>query len=345
MARERWPEATNLLNIVIRSSETSGIMARSAFARVLLAETLWRTGRWAESLAETSQSQTLQEAIRPGQVVPGTLAMMARLEAGFGQPDSCRAHVARVLDAPPAIEIFTVIALSAAGLLELGLGHHADAAAAFDGVAARAGHVGDPGWLWWQGDAIEAYAGCGRLDDSNHALARLEEQASTTAERWPLAAVDRAHGMLGTSGPCDDRLTAALDGFRDLGAPFEVARTLLVRGRWRMREGARVDGGRDVAAARTIFDRLGARAWSEQASAIRGEVTGVGRSLTSQLTPAELRVALTVGRGTSNREAAEQLFISVKTVDYHLQSIYRKLGLRNRSQLTALVQADTRPGT
>jgi DNA-binding CsgD family transcriptional regulator len=152
--------------------------------------------------------------------------------------------------------------------------------------------------------------------------------------------VDRCVGLLGTGDDADARFTSALRGFRSLQAPFEEARTLLLRGRRRLDRGSRRDGALDVAAARTIFDRLGARAWSEQASALRGEIAADSPSLASQLTPAELRVAMAVGRGASNREAAERLFISVKTVDHHLQSVYRKLGLRRRAQLAAVVAAD-----
>jgi DNA-binding CsgD family transcriptional regulator len=63
----------------------------------------------------------------------------------------------------------------------------------------------------------------------------------------------------------------------------------------------------------------------------------VPESLAARLTDAEMRVALVVGNGATNREAAEELFLSVKTVDSHLQSIYRRLAIRSRSQLAALV--------
>ena len=72
-------------------------------------------------------------------------------------------------------------------------------------------------------------------------------------------------------------------------------------------------------------------------AAARGEPASAGVSLAARLSQAELRVALAVGQGASNREAAGALFISAKTVDYHLQSIYRKLGLRSRTQLAAIV--------
>jgi DNA-binding CsgD family transcriptional regulator len=61
----------------------------------------------------------------------------------------------------------------------------------------------------------------------------------------------------------------------------------------------------------------------------------------SSLTAAELRVAVAVGAGRSNREAADELFLSVKTIDHHLHRIYRKLGLRGRAELAVLVTRGT----
>jgi DNA-binding CsgD family transcriptional regulator len=151
--------------------------------------------------------------------------------------------------------------------------------------------------------------------------------------------VERSGALLGRGGPAEDRFAAALAGFRSIGAGFEEARTLLVRGEHRLREGADAEGAKDLATARSMFDRMGARPWSDRASAARGEVAGAERSLASRLTEAELRVALTVGQGLSNRQAAESLYLSVKTVDFHLQGIYRKLGVRNRTQLAAIVHS------
>jgi DNA-binding NarL/FixJ family response regulator len=258
---------------------------------------------------------------------------MARLEAALGRADDCRAHVAQVLDQSPRIELFDAVALSALGLLDLGLGlgRAAEAAAAFDRVAALADRAGEPGWLWWQGDAVEAYLAAGRRDDAVRVLARLDAQSSTG--QWARITSARAHALL-ASDTDDPGLSAAIDQFRALGTPFEEARTLLQRGR-----------PRDIAAARSIFDRLGARPWSDRASALAGQAATTDQSLTAHLTPTELRVALAVARGASNRETADQLFVSLKTVEYHLQNIYRKLHLRSRTQLATLVLSNERcPG-
>jgi len=93
-----------------------------------------------------------------------------------------------------------------------------------------------------------------------------------------------------------------------------------------------------------VFDRLGARTWSEQASALSDARPTADSALTTRLSPAELRVALLVGRGASNQQAADELFISAKTVDYHLQNVYRKLRLRNRAQLMAIVLTQAAAG-
>jgi DNA-binding CsgD family transcriptional regulator len=330
-----------LLRLVIDHGDRSGIIGTAALARVVLGEGLWRVGRWSESLAEVSHLWSLQEAMGQVQAIACASAVLARIEAGLGQADACRRHARDALEVTERLGLtqLWLVSWSALGLLALGAAQHSDAAAAFDEIVAR-DTVPEPGWLWWQADACEAFLGCGRRDSAQDVLDRLEEQATATGRSWARAAVDRCVGLLATGDDADDRFTSALSGFRSLQAPFEEARTLLLRGRRRLDRGSRRHGALDVAEARTIFDRLGARAWSEQASALRGEITADSPSLASQLTPAELRVAMAVGRGASNREAAERLFISVKTVDHHLQSVYRKLGLRRRTQLAGVVAAE-----
>jgi DNA-binding CsgD family transcriptional regulator len=118
--------------------------------------------------------------------------------------------------------------------------------------------------------------------------------------------------------------------------PFERARSLLVRSAL---PGA--DGEADRRAARDLFAALGARAWERQAAGT-GETTGPSPPL-ARLTQAERRVALSVAEGHSYREVADELCVSIKTVDFHLRNIFRKLGLRNRSELTRLVVSRSEP--
>ena len=232
------------------------------------------------------------------------------------------------------------MAVGALGLLDVAAGRYGEAAEHFDQVVALAGHLREPGVLWWHADAIEAYHGCGRFDDATQTLAGLEAMARATGRGWALAAAARSAALVRGDDDPEAALATAVDGFRSLHAPFEEARTLLALAEVHVRMGRTRDGTRDGAEARTIFDRLGARLWSERASNLLGDAGDTPTSLAAQLTEAELRVALAVGRGATSREAAEALYISTKTVNYHVQNIYRKLGLNKRAQLAALVVAD-----
>ena len=334
--------AIELLSQVIESSDRAGMLGRSVLARAIRAEALWRTGRWAESLAQMSHLQSLREATSQIQFQASASAVLTRIEAGLGHEDACRRHARETIETSTAVanHHLTAWALSGLGLLELGAERHAEAADRFDEVTALAGHLAEPGVLWWQADAIEAYHGCGRATDAAEALDRLEAQATTTKRPWAVAAALRSAVILDRADDPDARLGEAAAAFAAAEAPFEEARTLLARGELRLANGDRRAGALDVARARTIFDRLGARAWGDRASRLRGETGRRRSSLDARLTPAELRVAMAVGHGLSNRAAADALFVSVKTVDYHLQGIYRKLGLRNRSQLAAIVASD-----
>jgi DNA-binding NarL/FixJ family response regulator len=113
-----------------------------------------------------------------------------------------------------------------------------------------------------------------------------------------------------------------------------------LRGEHRLRSGAGPAGYRDLAAARTTFDRLGARDWSTRASTSRDKPRPVEVALAVELTEKELPVALLVGNGATDRVVGEELFVSTKTVSYHLGNIYRKLGISNRTQLGVLVAAE-----
>jgi DNA-binding NarL/FixJ family response regulator len=122
--------------------------------------------------------------------------------------------------------------------------------------------------------------------------------------------------------------------------PFEEARTRLLLGSTLRRRRLRAEARPELAAALETFERLGAVDWAERAR-VELRATGVRLAPASagltQLTPQELQVALAVAAGLSNREVAGQLFLSVKTVEFHLGHVFDKLGLARRTQLASLV--------
>jgi DNA-binding NarL/FixJ family response regulator len=131
--------------------------------------------------------------------------------------------------------------------------------------------------------------------------------------------------------------------------PFATARTALSYGERLRRSGRRVESRVQLRAALATFLRLCARPWAERAERelrTTGEtVRRHATSATEHLSPQELQIGLVVAQGVTNREAGAQLFLSPKTIEYHLSRVYRKLGVRSRTELARLVaHQDTAAG-
>jgi DNA-binding CsgD family transcriptional regulator len=132
-------------------------------------------------------------------------------------------------------------------------------------------------------------------------------------------------------------LKRALTAHERLPMPIERARTLLILGRIRRRLRKRRAAKEALDEALEIFDLVGSPRWAEQA---RTEIDAIGLRPVAEgdeLTPAETRVADLVAKGMSNKEVAAALVVTPKTVEAHLGRIYRKLEIRRRSELTALM--------
>jgi DNA-binding NarL/FixJ family response regulator len=138
-----------------------------------------------------------------------------------------------------------------------------------------------------------------------------------------------------------------LNVFAEADAPLELARTELLFGEHLRRERRRSHAQAHLRAAVETFRRLGASSWADRA---RGELRAAGGSelqqsqkIMSALTPQERRIALAVSEGATNREVAAQLFLSPRTVDYHLRKIFQKTGISSRTGLVRLTLTDGEP--
>jgi DNA-binding NarL/FixJ family response regulator len=127
-------------------------------------------------------------------------------------------------------------------------------------------------------------------------------------------------------------------------APFDMARTLLAYAE-RLREaGRRKDALDHASAALKGFEAVGARLWSvraeEEVRRLGSEPEPVSESAFARLTSQECQVAQLAARGATNKEIGVHLFVSVKTVEYHLRNVYRKLGIRSRTELANVLLSD-----
>jgi DNA-binding CsgD family transcriptional regulator len=227
------------------------------------------------------------------------------------------------------------------GFLELSVDHVDEAIAKLEAVdrIVEGSGLEDPTLVPWAPDLVEAHVRSGNVKDARRVLAMLERQAASSGTAVAGAVAARCRGMLDEDFDAPFAESLALDDRRPL--PFERARTLLALGRRLHRVRRRAEARERLREALAGFDRLGAAAWARQA---QNELRAAGARRRSTrgdvLTPQELRVARAVRRGASNREIAAELFLAPKTIEFHLHQIYRKLGIRSRTQLVATLAGE-----
>ena len=175
-------------------------------------------------------------------------------------------------------------------------------------------------------------------------LVSLREWATHAQARWARALVARCEGLLAAPDDQDRHFAAALELHAGGGRPFDTARTELLYGETLRRRRRRAEARTRLRAAHETFQRLGAAPWAEKA---RTELLATGEtarkrdvSSTAKLTPQELQIVRFVAEGATNRAIAAQLFLSPRTVDYHLRNVFTKLGLTSRRELIRLSLQD-----
>jgi DNA-binding CsgD family transcriptional regulator len=186
-------------------------------------------------------------------------------------------------------------------------------------------------------ELIEAAACSDRQDVARSAFAVLAERTRTAGTPWALGVCARCQALLEKGS---DAEAAHLEAISQLGrshAAVDLARAHLQYGQWLRRAKRRRDARRQLRTAEDMFHAMGAAGLAEQA---RNELRASGERARARkpetefdLTPQEARVAKLAADGSTNSEIAEQLFISPSTVDYHLGKVFRKLGVRSRTEL------------
>ncbi|HEY7858245.1 MAG TPA: AAA family ATPase [Candidatus Nanopelagicales bacterium] len=202
--------------------------------------------------------------------------------------------------------------------------------------------IREPAILRVHPEAVSALVTLGRLEEALVLTEQLAESTEATQHPWSRSMALRCHALLAAAGGDNAGavvlLDEALDVQKYLPMPFELARTRLLLGQVLRRAGRRKDSRGQLESARDLFQRLGTPVHEREADAELAAIGGRRRE-TDELTPVERRVAVLVAAGRTNREVATELFTSVRTVESHLGRIYRKLNLRSRTELAALLSA------
>jgi DNA-binding CsgD family transcriptional regulator len=185
-------------------------------------------------------------------------------------------------------------------------------------------------------DEVEALVALGELGSAERLTDRLDEQGRALDRPLALATAARCRGLVaagrGDLEGAEEHLQRSLAEHARTQQPFELGRTLLVAGAVRRRMRQKKHARDLLERALTTFDDLGAPLWSQRAQRELARI-GVRAPTSTGLTPTEGQIASLVGEGRTNREVAEALFVSVDTVEANLKRIYRKLGVRSRTEL------------
>src|SRR5215218_6298839 len=188
-------------------------------------------------------------------------------------------------------------------------------------------------------ELVEAATRAGLPDVAAAALPRLEERMRAAGTDWALGVLARSQALLSDGEEADGLYREAIERLGRTRVRAELARAHLLYGEWLRREGRRVDAREQLRTAHEQFGRMGAEAFAERA---RRELTATGetvRRLTVEtrdvLTPQETQVARLAQQGQTNQEIGAELFISARTVEYHLHKVFAKLGIRSRKELRA----------
>jgi DNA-binding CsgD family transcriptional regulator len=339
---DRLDEARRTFTELLGDAVAHGVTGPIPQIRYHLAELESRAGNWDAAMEHARESRAAAQRIGMGALSSEGHFAVGLVEAHLGRADPARlaAHEGvRVAEA--AGEILLLIPnLSVLGFLELSLGNFTEADAHLSRAVEleQAMGVREPAYFRLVPDEVEALVGLGRLDEAEALLAPFEESGRNLDRAWAIATGARCRALvLAARGDLTGASAAADEAVRvhdHLPLPFELGRTLLVRGTVERRAKRKREARDTLTKALEVFDGLGAALWADKA---RAELARIGGRAPSSLdlTPTEDKVAALVASGSTNREVADALFVSVHTVEANLKRIYRKLGIRSRTELAS----------
>jgi DNA-binding NarL/FixJ family response regulator len=232
------------------------------------------------------------------------------------------------------------IAEWATAVLHNGLGEYADAATAAE-------RAYDLDVLGFGGlvlpELIEAAVRSGNLPAAEVAFARLVERSSTSTTEWARGVEAAARALLSEGADAETHYLEAVDQLGRSRVLVLHARAQLTYGEWLRREGRRVDARAQLKAALSAFETMGADAFADRA---RRELLATGETVRKRtddtrgdLTPQEAQIARLASDRLTNPEIAAQLYLSPRTVEYHLHKVFQKLGISSRRELAKALSA------
>jgi DNA-binding CsgD family transcriptional regulator len=308
-----------------------------------LAQASWngvRAGHWHQTVSAATEGLELARELAQTIHVVDFLCDLTRIEAARGDAESCRAHVAEIDEFADRHGLVIVREQNrvSLGLLELGLGRPEHALPLLEEAARNVARLGfHDRDVAPEADLVEVLVRLGRVDDARAALEPAVARVSGASPAWGAAVGARLRGLVADEDAFEEEFRRALALHERADDAFAQARTELAFGERLRRAGLRREARVHLRSALAFFEVLAAAPWLERTSA---ELRASGETLrrrqpyeAEELTPQELQIALLVAEGKTNKEVGATLFLSHKTVEFHLGRIYRKLSIGSRAEL------------
>lgn len=335
-----FPSARDQYQAYVREGEAAGDDIAMVSNLAYLAEIAIRTGDPDEAERLISRALTIGAGMGSSTWEALALAPAALVDALRGRHPEAVARSNRILELigdadEPLIEAHARSVLGFVALTEGDpVGADRELSRADAGLEAM-GMV-EPAPYRFHADHVEAVVAMGDLDRAESLVRRLEARQAVLPKPWTSVMTARTRGLVQAArGDLEDAEASArmaLAGYPRLAMPFERARDLVLLAVLLRRRRRRAEAADLLAEAAGLFDRLGSPRWAERA---RDELARLGTQPgeAGRLTPSEDRIARLAGNGLTNREVADRLRISPKTVEANLARAYAKLGIRTRAEL------------
>jgi DNA-binding CsgD family transcriptional regulator len=340
MSVDRLAEARQLFEAEAAGAESGGDDYTYSSLLVYMTELECRAGNF--SIAASHASECWLRSEQRGEQFQGGAALWAKalVDAHLGRVEEARTAAERgtALSTEIGEEVYRVLNQYALGFLELSVGDVVRADAVLRPLPLRLVELGwdEPSLFPVWPNSIEALIATGERELAAEYLDLYQERARRCDCPWALATAARCQGLLHLAEGSVDRALAvcerALDEHRRTPGAFERGRTLLALGYAQRRARQLKDARKTLQNALALFEQLGATLWAGKARAELGRIGGRTKSR-DELTPSEQRVAALVAEGKTNKEVAAALVVSVHTVEAALTQVYRKLGVRSRTEL------------
>jgi DNA-binding CsgD family transcriptional regulator len=315
-------------------------VATLTFAARLLGRAQLITGQWSAARAALEESLDAARLADLMNQQVQSLALLAWLDAAQGREGDSRRRIGEAITIADSLNlVWRNDLLRALVLLELGSGFVEQSP-----VSRLLASLGNPLLLRdtpASATAPELVEALIRTGDTASAAALLDtfaEEAERIGQPYPRAVAFRCQALLAPEDSYEEKFLRALELHALDSNIFATMRTRLAYGERLRRGGRRVDARKQLKQAIDVFDRLDAAPWSTRA---RNELRATGERVsprnpapTEHLTPQERQVAVLAAEGKTNREIGSQLFLSPKTIEWHLSHIYRKLGITSRGKLS-----------